>query len=169
MCHCTIQPDHEISKTAIQRFTLARQVLYHLSHTPVPFALIIFEIGSCFMLRPAWMSIHTILSSHPRKWSQHLLTACCLKINTMFPFSPKKWWLVRIRGLCFFWPPSTSWLFLALVLTHFSSFSIIPDSFSFKWLLSPQPVTMCKSSLFYKTSQEIPWRLPSLVSVLPTL
>jgi hypothetical protein len=40
-----------------QGFRLARRVFYCLSHTSSPFALVILEIGSCFLPRPAWTSI----------------------------------------------------------------------------------------------------------------
>jgi hypothetical protein len=40
-----------------QGFMFARQVLYRLSCTPTYFLLYIFEIGSCFLPRPAWTTI----------------------------------------------------------------------------------------------------------------
>jgi hypothetical protein len=42
---------------------LARQTLYHLSHTPSPFALVIFEIGFCFMNGLVWNAIFLFLLS----------------------------------------------------------------------------------------------------------
>jgi hypothetical protein len=39
------------------KVALTRQALYHLSHSTSPLALVIFEIGSCFMPRWAWTMI----------------------------------------------------------------------------------------------------------------
>jgi hypothetical protein len=33
---------------------LLLQALYGVSHAPSPFALVTFEIGSCFLPKPAW-------------------------------------------------------------------------------------------------------------------
>jgi hypothetical protein len=42
---------------------LAKQMLYNLSHSTSLLALVIFEIESCFMLRPAWTAILLLMLS----------------------------------------------------------------------------------------------------------
>jgi hypothetical protein len=47
-----------------QGLTLARQGLYHLSHSASPFSLVILEIGSHFLPRLAWTTILFYISLH---------------------------------------------------------------------------------------------------------
>jgi hypothetical protein len=42
---------------------LARQVLDHLNHAPALFALVILEIGSCFLPEQAWTMILLLYTS----------------------------------------------------------------------------------------------------------
>jgi hypothetical protein len=45
-----------------------RQVFYHLSHTPRPFVLVHFEIGSCFLLRTAWTVVILSFNASCSSW-----------------------------------------------------------------------------------------------------
>jgi hypothetical protein len=62
----------------------ARQVLYHFSHTLALFALVILEIGSCFLSGPDWTSI--LLFMLPAVAG---MTGTCY--NTLFAFFCCNW------------------------------------------------------------------------------
>jgi hypothetical protein len=79
----------------------ARQSFYHLSHTPSPFALVLFHIGSCVI---SWSSL--------APWSSYL---CLLEAILLYPACSLRWvsvsfcpcWLQTTIFLC---PPQSSWV-----------------------------------------------------------
>jgi hypothetical protein len=66
-----------ITGTWIQGLTIARQALFHLSHTSrsIPSGLVILEIGSCFLPKLAWTTILLFYASYCR-WDDRQVPPC---------------------------------------------------------------------------------------------
>lgn len=128
------------------------------------------ESSSTCCSSPANLYSHHLFlfSSHPRKWSQHLLSTCCAKIGTILPLSSKIGQTAGEQRSFFFplsplLPPICSWVLSYLVLFFF----FCNSRFFFSQMAHFSPAcNHVKSSLVYKTSKEIPW-FPSLSSFCP--
>jgi hypothetical protein len=76
-----------------QGLLLTRQILYHLNHSPTPFTLVAFEIGSCFIPELAWTVI--------------FLFICVARMTDVLPH-PSFYWLGYVSlTFCLDWPCTT--------------------------------------------------------------